>query len=575
MSRLEVLLTERLAPAFQAVAGGPADPVLRRSQHADFQADGALALSKRLGQKPRDIAEKVLAQAELDDLCARAEISGPGFINITFRDDALASLLAALSGDNRLGIPQVEEPETVVVDYSAPNVAKEMHVGHLRSTIIGDACVRVLDWLGHTVIRKNHIGDWGTPFGMLIEHLLDIGEDEAAQELSIGDLNGFYKAARVKFDASDEFKERSRNRVVLLQGGDEDTLRLWRVLIGESQKYFMSVYDRLDVTLTDKDFAGESAYNDELASVADELERLGLARESDGALCVFPQGFKGRDGEPLPLIVRKGDGGYGYASTDLAAIRTRLRDEGATRLLYVVGLPQRQHLEMVFQMAREAGWLTEPARAEHVGHGSVLGKDGKILRSRAGESVKLVDLLEGATARAAAVVDRDNSELDPSTQAAVARAVGIGAVKYADLSTDRIKDYIFDYDRMMSFDGNTAPYLQYAHARVCSIFRRSGEPRGRALANLVLSEPAERALAIELLVFDGILADITANWEFHRLAGYLYGLSTTFTKFYENCPVLKAESDEVRASRLVLCDLTARTLATGLNLLGIEAPDRM
>lgn len=570
----EAVLAQRLARAFETVVGAEVDPMVRRSQHADYQADGALAAARRMKANPREVATRIVEQADLDDLCSSVEISGPGFINLTMRDDTLAELVTDVAGAERLGVQPAASPETVVVDYSAPNVAKEMHAGHLRSTIIGDAAVRLLEWLGHTVIRQNHVGDWGTPFGMLIEHLLDLGEDEAAHELSIGDLNGFYQAARVKFDDSDGFKERARRRVVLLQGGDTETLRLWRLLIGESQKYFLTVYDRMGVRLTAADFAGESAYNDELAPVQAELEDLGLAKESDGALCVFPDGFSGREGEPLPLIVRKRDGGYGYASTDLAAIRHRVRDLGATRLLYVVGSPQHQHLEMVFQAAREAGWLSPPARAEHISHGSVLGKDGKMLRSRAGQSVRLIDLLDEAVTRATVVVADKNPDLEGAARDAVARAVGIGAVKYADLSTDRNKDYILDYDRMLSFDGNTGPYLQYAHARIRSIFRRAGiEPPGTA-GTVVISEPAERALAFAVLEFPRVIREIEHNLQFHSLAGYLFELATAFTGFYERCPVLRAEPP-VRDSRLVLCAVTARILAIGLGLLGIDAPDQL
>ncbi|TNY36971.1 arginine--tRNA ligase [Thermomonospora catenispora] len=574
MADVEELLRRRLAPAFEAVAGQPVDPAVRRSQHADFQSDAALALRRRLGGNPRDIAARVVERAELDDLCSKVEISGPGFINLTLSNEAIGRLLAEAAADERLGVPEAERPEVVTVDYSAPNAAKEMHVGHLRSTIIGDATVRLLEFCGHTVIRQNHLGDWGTPFGMLVEHLLDIGEAEAAHELSVGDLNGFYQAARRKFDADPAFQERSRRRVVLLQSGDEATLRLWRMLITESQKYFLAVYRLLGAKLDENDFYGESYYNDQLESVVDELEELGLLRESEGAKCVFPEGFTGRDGEPLPLIVRKSDGGFGYPATDLATIRHRLRKLHATRLVYVVGLPQRLHLDMIFQTAREAGWLTPPARAEHIGFGSVLGSDGKILRTRAGASVKLVDLLEEAVNRASAIVAEKNPDLDAETRAAVAKAVGIGAVKYADLSTDRVKDYVFDYDRMLSFDGNTAPYLQYARARICSIFRKGGIEPPRDVPPLTLTEPTERALALQLLGFEGVVAQIVENLEFHRLAQYLYSLATAFTAFYENCPVLNAEG-EVRTARLVLCDLTARTLKLGLDLLGIESPDQM
>lgn len=573
MESLEQLLRERLASAFQAVTGAAADPVVRRSQHADFQADGALRLARREGSNPRDLATQIVAQAALDDLCSRVEVSGPGFINLTVASDTLGRLAGTMNADGRLGVP-LAEAETVVVDYSAPNAAKEMHVGHLRSTIIGDAAVRLLEWLGHRVIRENHLGDWGTPFGMLIEHLLDVGEVEAAHELSAGDLDGFYKAARAKFDTSQEFRERARRRVVLLQHGDPATLRLWRRLAEESKRYFMTVYRRLGSRLTESDFIGESAYNHDLESVVDELDRLGLLRDSEGAQCVFPQGFTNRSGEPLPLIVRKRDGGYGYAATDLATIRHRTQELKATRLLYVVGLPQRQHLEMIFEVAAEAGWLSPPARAEHIGFGSVLSADGKLLRSRAGDAVKLVSLLDEAVTRATALVAEKNPDLDQATRAEVAQAVGIGAVKYADLSTDRAKDYQFDFDRMLSFEGNTAPYLQYAHTRIQSIFRRAGGEPPRDGQPVKVSEPAERTLVIQLLGFTDIVDEVAETLEFHRLTGYLYDLAGKFTTFYENCPVLRAPEPMLR-SRLVLCDLTARVLATGLDLLGIAAPDRM
>jgi arginyl-tRNA synthetase len=577
MANLEVLLAARLAPAFAAVAGEPVDPVIHRSQHADFQADGALALARRLRRRPRDIAVAVLAEADgnLDDLCSRVEVSGPGFLNLTLADRALAAFLAEIDTDDRLGVPLAAAPEIVLVDYSAPNVAKEMHVGQLRSTVIGDAAVRVLDWLGHRVIRANHVGDWGTPFGMLIEHLLDLGETEAAHELSIGDLNGFYQAARVKFDASAEFADRSRRRVVALQAADETTRRLWRLLVEESEKYFLTVYDRLDVRLTDGDFFGESRYNDMLRPVVAELDRLGLLRDSDGAQCVFPAGFTNRDGQPMPIIVRKSDGGFGYGATDLAAIRYRTGELGATRLLYVVGSPQRQHLELVYAAAREAGWLAAPARAEHVGFGSVLGPDGKMLRTRAGSSVKLVDLLDEAVTRAFAVVTQKSIDLPEPMRRTVSRAVGIGAVKYADLSTDRIKDYVFDFDRMLALEGNTAPYLQYARARSCSILRRAGVVLARDGRPVTLTVRDERMLVLELLAFPAVVNLVAGSLEFHRLATYLYGLASTFTTFYEHCPVLRAEDAEIRRSRLVLCDLVARTIAVGLDLLGIESPDQM
>ncbi|MEV4619027.1 arginine--tRNA ligase [Asanoa sp. NPDC049573] len=574
MGNLEDLLRQRMATAFTSVAGERVDPVVRRSQHADFQSDAALGLARRLGRNPRAIAEEVVAAAQLDDVCAKVEISGPGFVNLTVANPVLGRLLAKVCADDRLGVAPADHPETITIDYSAPNAAKEMHVGHLRSTIIGDAAVRLLEWQGNTVIRQNHIGEWGTPFGMLIEHLLDVGETEAAHELSVGDLNGFYQAARRTFDADDTFKDRARRRVVALQAGDPVTRRLWEVLVGESKKYFATVYARLGVRLTDDDYVGESFYNDQLRSVVDELDARGMLHLSEGAKCVFPAGFTRRDGRPLPLIVQKSDGGFGYAATDLATIRRRITVLHATRLLYVVGLPQRQHFEMIYEAAREAGWLAPPVRAEHIGHGSILGSDGKMLRTRAGVSVKLVDLLDEAVTRAAAIVEQKNPGLGPEQRAAVAEAVGVGAVKYADLSTDRTKDYIFDLDRMLAFDGNTAPYLQYARARICSIFRRAGISPDRAPERILVTADAERALAIELLAFGTLAGEIAATLEFHKLAHYLYGLASAFTTFYESCPVLQAEGD-VRESRLVLCDLTARTLRLGLGLLGIDSPDQM
>jgi arginyl-tRNA synthetase len=490
------------------------------------------------------------------------------------RNQLLSQLAGEVAGDERLGVAPTTAPQTVVVDYSAPNTAKEMHVGHLRSTIIGDAVVRLLEWLGHTVIRQNHLGDWGTPFGMLIEHLVDIGEHEAAHELSFGDLNAFYQAARHKFDSDEAFRIRSRQRVVLLQSGDPATLRLWNLLVEQSKQYFLAVYQRLGVRLTRDDFAGESIYNDQLESVAEELDRLGLLQESEGALCVFPAGFTNREGEPLPLMVKKADGGYGYDTTDLAAIRHRIRDLKATRLLYVVGLPQRQHFQMIFQAAREAGWADDSVREEHVGFGAILGPDGKMFRTRAGASIKLTDLLDEAVSRAADQVAAKNPSLDAEIAEDVAHAVGIGAVKYTDLSTDRTKDYTFDYDRMLSFDGNTAPYLQYAHARIQSIFRKAGLKQQDATAPVVVDAVQERELAIALLEFEGLLHELEQSLDFHRLCGYLYGLASSFTSFYEHCPVLKAEAP-IRASRLTLCALTARVLAQGLDLLGIIAPDQM
>ncbi len=570
-----VLLSDRVRAALATM--GPeaagADPSVRPSKVADYQVNAAFELAKAMKRNPREVAAELVAALELDDLCSGVEVAGPGYINLTLRDDHIAAEVLAVLGDERLGVRPATAPERVVVDYSAPNVAKEMHVGHLRSTVIGDAVVRLLGNLGHTTIRQNHLGDWGTPFGMLIEHIGDIGEEEAANELSIGDLDTFYRAARVKFDADPAFAERARARVVELQAGDTQSLELWRLLVAESTRYFSSVYERLGVTLSNDDYAGESHYNDALAEVVDELRDKGLLVTDAGAECVFPPGFLGREGEPQPVIVRKTDGGYGYAATDLAAIRHRLVDLDATWILYVVGAPQATHLQQIFAIAGMAGWMVPPARAEHVAFGSVLGPDGKVFRTREGGTVKLSDLLDDAVARAAAVVAEKSPHLSDEEQASVARAVGIGAVKYADLSSDRIKDYTFDWDRMLALTGNTAPYLQYAHARIRSILRNAGDPPP-STEPPVLTEAAERDLALSILAFDGAVHAAADRLHPHRLCTYLFDLASTFTTFYESCPVLKSD-EPVRSSRLTLCRATAEVLSSGLGLLGIDAPQRI
>ena len=560
--------------------GAPHDPVVRPSQHADAQVNGALALAKRLGRPPRDVAEDLVTALDVADLCLTPEVAGPGFINLTLRDDALAGLLTDLTSD-RCGVRPAAEPHTVVVDYSAPNVAKEMHVGHLRSTIIGDALARTLAFLGHHVIRQNHLGDWGTPFGMLVEHLVDSGltDGDAAgtHAAAVSDLNAFYKAARARFDTDPEFAERSRARVVALQAGDPDSRRLWRILVEVSTTYFSDAYDRLEVSLTDGDYAGESTYNDVLDDVVAELEAKGLLVTDDGALCAFPPGFEGRDGEPLPLIVRKADGGYGYAATDLAALRHRVRDLEATELLYVVGAPQHDHLEMVFAVGRQAGWVDDTIDVEHVAFGSVLGEDGKMFRTRAGDTVKLAELVDEAVGRARTLVEAKSNDLTDDEVTDVATAIGLGAVKYADLSSDRVKDYVFAWDRMLALTGNTAPYLQYAHARMCSILSKA-DPADASAAGVdavQITEAAEHDLAMALLGFDAAVHACANRRVPHRLCTYLYELASAYTTFYEACPVLRAEDPAVRRSRLALCSLTASVLACGLDLLGIRAPTRV
>jgi len=601
MQAVAALLAQRLQRAFDAVSPG-ADPVLRPSDRSDYQANGALALAKRLGRPPRDVAEEVAVAArdELAGVCDRVEVSGPGFLNLGLATAFVERQAGEMARDPRLGLEQVDRPETVVVTYSHPNVAKEMHVGHLRSTVIGDAISRMLAQVGHHVARENHIGDWGTPFGMLIEHLVDLGEEKAVHELSVGDLTSFYQAARSSFDTDERFRERSRHRVVLLQSGDAETLRLWNVLVEQSIAYFDEVYAKLGVLLTDDDVRGESFYNPLLPGVVADLDAKGLLVESEGAQCVFPPGFTNRNGDPLPLIVQKSDGGFGYAATDLAAIRDRIDRVGAARVLYVVGAPQAQHLQMCFAVAGMAEWVPEDVTLEHVAFGNVLGDDHRMLRTRAGLSVKLIDLLDEAVDRARAAISErgigvggtagtgDATGGEPragrTDEDDIARALGIGAVKYADLSTERIKDYVFDWDRMLAFEGDTGPYLQYAHARIRSVFRRAAAEPGsdgttqdvpEQTATVRLGSPDERALALALLAYPTALGEAIEASAPSKLCAYLYRLSTTFTTFYEHCPILRAPDGATRASRLVLADTTARVLTEGLGLLGIEAPERM
>lgn len=585
-------ISNHLAPRFRAAlskAFGPdyaeTDPVLRPSgnpQFGDFQANLAMGLSKKLGKQPRQVATELLAHLDLTGLAKEPEVAGPGFINITLDNRFLAQLLSESPFQ-----PQVSKPQTtqapVVVDYSSPNVAKEMHVGHLRSTIIGDAICRVLEATGQPVLRQNHLGDWGTQFGMLIEHILDLGwSPEGAH--SISDLNQLYKDAKAKFDQDPAFEQRSRSRVVLLQGGDPQTLGLWQLLIAESKEHFASVYKTLGVLLDEGDYRGESFYNPFLADTVEELKTLGLAGVSEGAVCAFPQGFKGPEGNPIPLILQKSDGGYGYDTTDMAALRYRIRTLGAQRIIYITDSRQMAHFAMCFQTAKEAGWITPEIKAQHIHFGSVLGEDGKPFKSRSGETVKLADLLTEAVDRALDVVQKKNPDLAPDKQKEIARIVGIGAVKYADLSGDRIKDYVFSWDRMLAFDGNTSPYLQNAYVRIRSIFRKAGATGVAGVAAdgtlgpvgpVVLTETAEKNLALKLLQFPELLEGVSRSLELHRLCTWLYELATAYHQFYERCPVLTAPDSGTVASRLTLSARVATALETGLKLLGIEVVPQM
>lgn len=584
-------LQQQLADALTAALpdAGAADPLLRRSDRADFQANGILALAKKLKGNPRELAAQVTAALPAGGPIKDIEVSGPGFLNITLTDRAIVETLAARAadGEGRLGVPLKDDAGTTVIDYAQPNVAKEMHVGHLRSAVIGDAVVRILEFTGENVVRRHHIGDWGTQFGMLIQYLIEhpgalkheggAGDAASDGEAAMSTLNRVYKESRVLFDSDEEFKARSRDRVVALQAGDPETLELWHRFVGESKIYFHSVFDKLDMEIHDPDIVGESGYNDMLEETCRILEETGVAVRSEGALCVFFDDVKGPDGNKVPLIVKKTNGGYGYAATDLSAVRNRVQDLKADTLLYVVDARQSLHFRMVFETARRAGWLSDDVKAVQLAFGTVLGKDGKPFKTREGETVRLEDLLDEAVTRATAVV-RDKAEKVGLSEEEIAengRYVGIGAVKYADLSTSAVRDYKFDLDQMVALHGDTSVYLQYAYARIQSILRKAGDAVPAAHPELELA-PAERALGLHLDQFGEVLAEVGAGYEPHKLAAYLYQLASHLTTFYDQCQVLSPDNaPEVVANRLFLVELTARTLHQGMALLGIRTPERL
>ena len=567
---LERLLSQAVAAAF-GKEFADADPILRRAsspKFGDYQANLAMGLAQLLNQKPRDIAEAIRDHLPIGEALIKAEVAGPGFINLTLSPDLLGDQLAGMFKCDRLGVAMASPPMKVVIDYASPNLAKEMHIGHLRSTIIGDAIARVLEFQGQRVTRQNHLGDWGTQFGMLLEHLIDTGWEKSADH-HIGDLNTLYQEAKKRDDADPGFAERARKRVVALQGGDEQSLALWRMLIGESVRHMNDIFTRLGVALSDADLKGESFYNDRLGPVAAALQSSGVAVESEGALCVFT------DKDDAPLIVRKSDGGFGYAATDLAALRHRIEDLGGQRLIYVVDSRQRDHFNKFFDTARRAGWVGD-TQLDYVPFGTIMGADRKPFKTRDGGTVRLADVLDEAVDRAGKVIAAKAPDLPPDEREAIARVVGIGAVKYFDLSNDRIKDYVFDWDRMLSLEGNTAPYLQNAYVRIRSIFRKGGIDPAKLDGGVIrLEHAAERALALQLLQLPRVVESVADSLEPHRLCTYLYELASSFHKFYEKCPVLTADTDDRRTSRLALCDLVARTLKQGLELLGIDTVERM
>ena len=576
-TQLETLLRDAVAAALGPEAAD-VDPLLRPSSQpkfGDYQANLAMSLGKSLGRPPRELAQQIAQRLEPSDQLASVSVAGPGFLNLMVRDEVLLSQARAMAEDSRLGVTEPARPATVVLDYSAPNVAKEMHVGHLRSTVIGDALARVLRAVGHRVILQNHLGDWGTQFGMLITHLLDQGFDPQS-DASPGELTALYKAAKQRFDAEPDFADRARQRVVDLQGGDAPTLAAWQALVDSSKLYFDRVYRQLDVLLQPQDARGESFYNPQLEPLMQRLDEAGHLQQSEGAWVVYPDGFTDRDDQPLPMLVRKSDGGFLYATTDLAAALYRIEKLRADWLVYVVGSPQRQHFAMLQQALRQFGWLGDDCRFDFVGFGSVLGPDKKMFKTRSGDTVRLIDLVEEAQRRAEAAIAEKNPDLPMEQRDEVARAVGIGALKYADLSSDRVKDYVFDWDRMLALDGNTAPYLLYSYARIRSIFRKGGvDFDDYRVESVAVAEPAERELTLQLLQFPGVVQNVADTLEPHRLCNYLYELATRYHRFFEHCPVLQAPDDTARSARLGLCHLTARVLDRGLGLLGIRVVEQM
>lgn len=572
------LLNQRVLDAMQA-SGVPADcPALiapgKKAGFGDYQANCAMGAAKQMGKNPRELAATIVANLDLTGIASKVEIAGPGFINIDLAPEWLGEQLAKAQRDNRLDIPTVAAPQTIVIDYSGPNLAKEMHVGHLRSTIIGDALARLLEFQGHKVIRQNHVGDWGTQFGMLIAEL----EEQLTknEKMDLKDLEVFYQQAKKHFDEDEAFAQKARDYVVRLQSGDAKMQTLWQQFKDLSLAHSKEIYENLNVTLTDADVRGESFYNDYLAPLVKDLQTKGLAQESDGAQVVFLEELADKDGNPSPVIIQKQGGGYLYATTDLAALRYRVDQLHANRIMYFIDARQSLHMQQVFTVARKAGFVDESVSLEHLAFGTMMGEDGKPFKTRSGGTVKLADLLVEAVERANQLVKEKNPELTEEEIAEISRKVGIGSVKYADLGKTRTNDYIFSWDAMLSFEGNTAPYLQYAYTRVQSIFRKAGVTPESINASILIQAEQEKLLAIKLLQFSETLDQVAREAMPHVLCNYLYELASLYMSFYEACPILKdGVADDLRNSRLRLCHLVAKTIEKGLDLLGIEVMERM
>lgn len=575
---IAALINDKVSQALEAAgapAGSPA--AVRQSakaQFGDYQANGVMGVAKKLGMNPREFAQKVLDVLDLDGIANKTEIAGPGFINI-FLDPAFLAKQASLAlSDQRLGIA-AEQSQTIVADYSAPNVAKEMHVGHLRSTIIGDAVVRTLEFLGHNVIRANHIGDWGTQFGMLIANLERVEKEQGEVSMELADLEGFYRESKKLYDEDEEFAVRARGYVVKLQGGDEHCAKMWKKLVDVTMIQNQLNYDRLNVSLTRKDVMGESMYNDMLSVIVSDLKEKGLAVESDGAQVVFLNEYKNKDGDPMGVIVQKRDGGFLYTTTDIACAKYRYETLGADRVLYFIDSRQHQHLMQAWSIVRKAGYVPESVSLEHHAFGMMLGKDGRPFKTRAGGTVRLADLLDEACERAQKLIEEKNPDLASEEKANIANTVAMAAVKYSDLSKHRTTDYIFDWDNMLAFEGNTAPYMQYAYTRVASIFAKANIDMNSLTGEIIISEEREQALLSKLLQFEEAVQSVAKEGQPHLMCSYLFELAGQFSSFYEACPILNNEDDAIKQSRLKMAALTAKTIKQGLDLLGIETLERM
>lgn len=574
---IQAILSDKIQQALIS-AGAPLDcdaivKLSAKAQFGDYQANGVMAAAKKMGMPPRQLAEKVIELLDLDGIAEKTEIAGPGFINIFLSPDWLTAQLETALADDKLGLTPVE-PMTIAIDYSAPNVAKQMHVGHLRSTIIGDAAARTQEYLGHKVIRCNHVGDWGTQFGMLIAYLEKM-QNEDAGDMALADLEAFYREAKKHYDEDEVFAERARGYVVKLQGGDEYCRTMWRKLVDITMQQNQETYNRLNVTLTEDDVMGESLYNDMLPGIVSDLLNRGIAEESEGAIVVYLDEFKNKEGEPMGVIIRKKDGGYLYTTTDIACAKYRHDVLHADRVLYYIDSRQHQHLMQAWTIVRKAGYIPESMTLEHHMFGMMLGKDGKPFKTRAGGTIRLSDLLDEAVERAEKLIREKNSDMPEDELKQLAEVVGIGAVKYADLSKSRTTDYIFDWDNMLAFEGNTAPYMQYAYTRVASVFKRADIDADSLTQPIILTDDRERQLAARLLQFEETITAVAREGLPHMMCSYLYDLAGLFSGFYEHCPILAAESEELRQSRLKLALLTQKTLKAGLDTLGIGTVEKM